>query len=186
VRETREYPSSTDSLNFSHEDFVQIDGLEDFKNLREISFSRMMNISDWSFLQNIDTLETLWMNFVEIDKLAMIFAIPNLEEVILQAVKVSVEDTGSIQIASSKLVYLEITDSELTRIPSFYLFPDSLKFANFGKNSISQVDEDILVQNKGTIFFLAGNPIRLPNIGNCITGESYYDLLPSEYLKYSM
>ena len=158
---------------------VAIIGLEKFGNLRELWLGMTPYISDYNFLRNLNTIETLVFQDILISDIDFIYEMASLKRLIFQSCRIKEKIDAS---KLPNLEYFEFTHSSLTEFPIINLEKRNMEIINIAYNNISSIP---LEETTDIIIIALRNPLDNFNYENVITVDTnIYFLLPEKYREY--
>ena len=182
--EIRQYNVSTERLEFIYgngRNMIEIIGLEQLVNLREIWIGMTPFITNYDFLTRINYLEVLVFQDIRFSDIDFIYNIPSLKKIIFQSCRINnVIDVTRLPY----LEYFEFTHSQLTEFPILIQERRNIDTINVSFNSISIIPID---ENLDILIIAVRNQIRNTGNSNIITdvpGNNIYYILPERYRQY--
>jgi Leucine-rich repeat (LRR) protein len=131
--EIRNYEDGTSELHFFNDNLTKIIGLENFTNLKQIRFEMTPYISDFNFLEGINSIEVIIFQDIKISSIDFLYEMKSLERIIFQSCVIN----GYIDVSKlPNLEYFEFTNSEITEIPLFIDNKTKLDIINVSYNKI--------------------------------------------------
>ena len=176
-----QYDDNAERLVFRHGTLiVAIDGIEQFKNLKDIRFEMTSYIGDYNFLRSLDTVEVLLFETMFISDISFIYEMASLKRLILQGFRTDTKLIDASRLPN--LEYFEFTNSQLTEFPLLIKNKQNVDTINIAYNRISNIPID---ESMEILVIAVGNPINYTNNRNIITGtEGTFFLLPEKYRQY--
>ncbi|MCL2194178.1 MAG: hypothetical protein FWB78_12390 [Treponema sp.] len=179
--ELRQYPVNAEKFGtYFGKTVVEIVGLENFPNLRELWFSRVPFMRDFNFLRGLDALETLVFFLVTITDIDFLYDLTSLRELVFQGASLE----GKIDASRlPNLEYFEFSQSRLTNLPIKIVERGNINTINISGNNITDISS---VYDMGILVLVHVNPI--PNTGNpnILTGgwDVFFRSLPERYRRF--
>ncbi len=183
--EIRHYASNTRTIKFNYalgRNTIEIAGLEQLKNLKELWLGMTTFIKNYDFLKKLNTLEILVFQDARLSEINFIYDITSIRRLIFQGCSIN---NLKIDISRlSNLEYFEFTNSQLLETPFIINEKQNMDIINIAYNNINNISiaEEIDVK-----IIAIGNPIQNAENKNLILGEradSIYYFLPEKYRQY--
>jgi hypothetical protein len=169
----------SNSLIFSQERIVRIEGLEDLSQLEELVLRNLPNDFDLASLAGLSQVKVLVLDGLEISELDFIESMTSLEALIIQGSSVTIEQ---ISFTSDRLDYVEISNSGLISVPDLLNLDLTKVVFNFAFNNISEQSSISEIDN-AKILILSGNPLNFTDPA-AILDTALWNYIPEPYLKY--
>jgi hypothetical protein len=185
--------SNTSELNFYRESISGINGLEQLKHLKKMTFMMISNPLQLDFLRSNNTIEFLAFDSCNIVSFDYINTISELKYLSFESCNIDTEDIDLKE--STKLVFLGFNnlhlyknEKRIQKIPQGLKIPHSLKYLNLSFNDIDELNISELNSLKTVNFILLdNNKIKSYMVSDLITqfGNLYFNRgeieLPEEY-----
>jgi len=181
--EVRQYDINTEELRFPFaQNVVEIVGLDEFPNLRELWLERTAFMNDFNFLRRIDTLETLVFFMVTLPDIDFLYDLISLRGLVFQSVRIN-NKIGVDVSRLPNLEYFEFTHSQLVDFPILIEERRSISVINIASNNITDISG---VENMGILLIAKGNPIQYTGNTNIITGsmDNFFHAVPERYRRF--
>jgi len=179
---TRQYDPNTEMLRFTlgtGRNIVEILGLEQFKNLRELWLGMTAFMESYDFLKKLTTLEVLVFQDIYFSNIDFIYSLSSLRKLIFQNCGVN------SKIDASRLPYLEyfeFTNSQLNEFPIKIVEKRNINTINIAFNNITFIP---VADYKCILIIATGNPISDTGNPNIITsGRSFFHTVPERYRRF--
>ena len=177
-----QYDESIEKLSFIYgrgRNIVDIAGLEQFKNLKELWLGMTSQINNYSFLKHLDNIEILVFQDINFKNIDFLYDMVSLRKLIFQSCRI----VGKIDASRlPHLEYFEFTNSSLTEFPIKICNQNKLDIINVAFNNIHNIPN---VEYLKVLILAVSNPININN-KNVITGDvnDYFFLVPEKYRQY--
>jgi len=182
--EVRHFDVNTERIRFIYGDgrnMVEIVGLEQLVNLKEIWIGMTPFINDFSFLTRLDNIEALVFQDIRFSDIDFIYTIPSLKRLIFQSCRINnVIDATRLPY----LEYFEFTHSQLTEFPILIQERRNIDTINVAFNNISNIPID---ESLDILIIAVRNQIRNTGNSNIVTdvpGNNIFIILPEKYRQY--
>ena len=184
--ELRYYSGDTENLKFllgtaRNGGIIEIIGLENFPNLKELWFGMTAFINDYDFLKKLNTIEVLVFQDIRFSNIDFLYNLASLKRVVFQSCRIANNKIDASKLPN--LEYIEFTNSRLIEFPIEVREKQKLETINVSYNDIINIPIDRYIDIQVIAW---RNPIQNLCNKNIKTGngDRYYSIVPEKYRQY--
>ena len=183
-KNTTKFEYGQDYENARFGQVLRIEGLDKLAKLQELSLFGFSSLKDYSFIGKIKSIQILRLTGCNVVDYAFISQLKCLRGLIIQSANGVA--SAKFSFTSDDVEYIEISNCQLRKIPTFLALNRSKCILNLFANSISHlstINQEELERFKLAI--LISNEIKVENpSAMIITTGRVKDYIPVEYRKY--